>query len=90
MASIEEHQREVEMHRLNAASCDQDRILQLARVSMVLRPRLSIDGNQWCALYGEDLQNGVAGFGDSPDAAMRAFDKAWHEKLAAQENQDHE
>lgn len=28
------------------------------------------DGNQWCALYGEDLQVGIAGFGNTPFLAM--------------------
>lgn len=28
------------------------------------------DGNQWCALYGEDLQAGIAGFGNTPFLAM--------------------
>lgn len=28
------------------------------------------DGNKWCALYGEDLQVGIAGFGDTPFMAM--------------------
>ena len=41
------------------------------------RPRLSIDGDQWCALYGDNLQDGVAGFGDSPGAAYWDFDRAW-------------
>ena len=54
---------------------------ELLRPSIQLRPGLSIDGNQWCALYGENLQDGVAGFGDSPDAAYRAFDTAWYERL---------
>jgi len=45
------------------------------------RPRLSIDGNQWCALYGDNLQDGVAGFGDSPEAAYWDFDRAWRAKL---------
>ena len=49
--------------------------------SAVFRPVLSIDGDQWCALYGEDFQNGVAGFGDSPAQAMQAFDAAWFAKL---------
>lgn len=48
-----------------------------AAPSAVYRPTLTIDGNQWCALYGESLQDGVAGFGDTPAAAMREFDKAW-------------
>lgn len=46
-----------------------------------LRPSISIDGNQWCVLYGEDLQNGVAGFGDSPYLAVLAFNAAWQRKL---------
>lgn len=28
------------------------------------------DGDQWCALYGEDLQVGIAGFGNTPFLAM--------------------
>lgn len=32
--------------------------------------RISKDGNQWCALIGEDLQSGIAGFGDTPSAAV--------------------
>lgn len=48
-----------------------------AAPSAIYRPALTIDGNQWCALYGENLQDGVAGFGDTPAAAMLAFDNAW-------------
>ena len=51
------------------------------RPSVLYRPQLTIDGNQYCALYGENLQDGIAGFGDSPNAAMRDFDKAWNKKL---------
>lgn len=42
--------------------------------SVLYRPKISIDGNQWCALYGENLQDGVAGFGDTPILAMLDFD----------------
>lgn len=49
--------------------------------SAIYRPSLKIDGNQWCALYGDNLQDGVAGFGDSPAAAMWDFDTNWHAKL---------
>ena len=48
--------------------------------SVVWRPKLIRDGNQWCALHGDDLQSGVAGFGDSPQAAMFDFDKEWCKK----------
>jgi hypothetical protein len=48
-----------------------------ARPSAVYRPSLSIDGDQWCALYGANLQEGVAGFGDTPALAMSDFDRNW-------------
>ena len=51
------------------------------RPSYLWKPKLSIDGNQWCALFGENLQDGVAGFGDSPAKAMLAFDRAWKTPL---------
>lgn len=77
----------------DALRCDVHHILQCAtqdlssagvemqRPSAVYRPGLTIDGNQWCALYGLNLQDGVAGFGDSPHDAMIAFDKEWYAKL---------
>lgn len=51
------------------------------RPSVQFRPRVFIDGNQWCALYGDNLQDGVAGFGDSPANAMWDFDRNWHKAL---------
>ena len=59
----------------------QEAIGQYTLPSVIWKPRLFIDGNQWCALYGEDLQSGVAGFGASPAHAMWDFDKAWSTKL---------
>jgi len=35
------------------------------------------DGNQWCVLLGDDLQTGIAGFGDSPLNAILDFNKAF-------------
>lgn len=50
---------------------------EVRRPSVLFRPALSADGSMWCALYGEDLMNGIAGFGETAEEAMRAFDKAW-------------
>lgn len=47
------------------------------RPSVVFKPKLSRDGDMWCALFGENLQEGVAGFGPRPADAMWAFDTAW-------------
>ncbi len=51
--------------------------IEQRRPSVIFRPSLTIDGNGWCALYGDNLQDGVAGYGATPDAAMRSFDEAW-------------
>jgi len=48
------------------------------RPSVVFKPTLSRDGNMWCALFGDNLQEGVSGFGDTPAKAMWAFDTAWN------------
>lgn len=54
---------------------------EYTRPCVVFKPSINQDGNQWCALFGENLQTGVAGFGASPDAAMRAFDRAWYHDI---------
>lgn len=43
-----------------------------------LKPTITKDGNQWCCLYGANLQEGIAGFGDTPHLAMLDFNKAFH------------
>lgn len=54
---------------------------EMQRPSAIYRPAIAPDGNQWCALYGANLQEGVAGFGDSPADAMADFDKNWRAAL---------
>lgn len=51
---------------------------EMQRPSVLYRPSLSLDGAMWCALYGDDLMDGVAGFGETPAAAMTAFDQAFY------------
>ena len=51
---------------------------ELLRPFRMVKTTISQDGNKWCVLYGENLQDGVAGFGDSPDLASRDFDRAWY------------
>lgn len=43
--------------------------------------QFGIDGNQCYVLLGENIQDGVAGVGDSMDAASRDFDRMWMAKL---------
>jgi hypothetical protein len=55
--------------------------MEQSRPSVLFRPRIFLDGNEWCALYGENLQDGIAGFGKSPALAMSDFDKNWTASL---------
>lgn len=57
------------------------------RPSVIYRPSLSIDGNKWCALYGDNLQDGFAVFGDSPQEAMLNFDAQWGKALEPKKSQ---
>lgn len=51
---------------------------QYERPSAIYRPRLYVDGDKYCALYGDDIMSGCAGFGDTADQAMADFDKHWN------------
>ena len=50
---------------------------EMQRPFYLLRPDIYKDGDEWCCLYGPDLQIGVVGFGKTPDEAARKFDEAW-------------
>lgn len=69
----------------NAAIRWQDAATEMMRPHVLMKPSISIDGNMWCALYGENLQDGVAGFGKSPEEAMAAFDEEWKKELLKEE-----
>ena len=53
----------------------------------MMKTSIMLDGNQWCVLYGANLQDGVAGFGNSPDMASRAFDAAWYQEIQQKEQE---
>jgi hypothetical protein len=52
----------------------------------VRRPGLSIRGRTFVALLGPTIEEGIAGFGDSVQAALRAFDKQYSRSLARTAN----
>ncbi len=67
---------------VNAGLMAQGAALEYTRPCVLFRPTLGLDGDKWCALYGPNLAEGVAGFGDSPEAAMADFDRAWKASLS--------
>ena len=71
---------------LEAADRKNQTAQELQRVALIssLKPTLSVDGNQWCFLYGDNLQEGVAGFGDTPNLAMMDFNYNWYNQTIQQ------
>ncbi len=81
--AIETAMREANLghHAMQAMDRIQQSAAEYERPSVLFRPKLGLDGNSWIALYGDNIQEGVAGCGASPSEAMIAFDNAWYAKL---------
>lgn len=60
-----------------AAVLREKEAMEKMRPFYLLNPKVYPDGNQWCALYGDNIQDGVVGFGDTPDKASIQFDIEW-------------
>jgi len=52
----------------------------------MLKPKVFIDGSQWCVLYGEDIQSGIAGFGCTIKEAILNFNYQF--SVAAQNKEE--
>ena len=52
-------------------------VLKYEAPHVLMRPKVYPDGNAWCALYGDNIQDGVCGFGDTPAKACDDFDNCW-------------
>ena len=63
---------------INQVLLDKAMTDRAASLVSILGAKLSKDGDQWCWLYGENPQEGVAGFGSSPDSAMCNFEIAFN------------
>jgi hypothetical protein len=66
---------------------DEARIIQTAEMNLVIifGAKLTVDGDQYCWLVGDNLQDGVAGFGKSPYLAALDFNLNFHRELPAKE-----
>lgn len=51
----------------------------------MLKPKLFQDGNQWCCLYGENIIEGIVGFGESPVKAISQWNNEWYNQLPKEE-----
>ena len=71
------HHRVSELITLEQDGADKRR---LWAVVLGLTPKL--DGDQWCVLWGANLQEGVAAFGSSPQEEVIAFEHAMYKSAA--------
>ena len=67
---------------------DTERVRQVRKGGEMIQFYLKvfIDGNMWCALYGDDLQSGVAGFGETISDAIKDFEANWIEEKHTEGN----
>lgn len=59
----------------------QQAVCEWGNPSAIYRPKLMREGNKWMALYGDNIQEGVCGFGDNPAAAMTDFNREWYKPI---------
>ena len=64
----------VARHMVESMDCQ---LFEQLRPSVLFQPRVFKDGDKWCCLRGENLMEGVVGFGDTPNEATLEFDKEW-------------
>jgi hypothetical protein len=55
--------------------------------SAVRSPRLFVRSGVWIALLGHSVRDGIAGFGPTIEAALRAFDSQYLSGLRPQERE---
>jgi len=46
-----------------------------------LKPKIYKDGDQWCVLLGENIQEGICGFGDTPHKAIIDWNTSFHKLI---------
>ena len=63
--------------KMQAYYIAEDAERERTRPFYLLRPKVFPDGDQWCVLYGENIQEGVCAFGDTPAKAATQFDVEW-------------
>lgn len=66
---------EVQEHDILTSTLIESQAMNLVAL---LKPKFTKDGNIYCFLYGDNLQEGIAGFGETPYAAALNFNHNWY------------
>ena len=70
--NIMEFERDIQQSKLSAAIEAEE-----MNLFSILKPKIFVHNDQWCVLYGDDIETGICGFGSSPEKAVWDFNKAW-------------
>lgn len=70
-------QDQYEIKTLDFLSRIADSLERLSSPAAIFKPKVFPDGKLWCALYGENLHEGIAGFGETPELAIDDFNATW-------------
>lgn len=57
--------------------------VNFANIGVVVEAALTKDGKQFCVLAGDNLQSGIAGFGDTANKATSDFRKNFRNETIA-------
>lgn len=71
ISSIQHHMRRISTAVESATTA-------YSRPSVLYRPKIGFHGKLWRVYYGEGETGAVAGYGETPDEAMKAFDFNWY------------
>lgn len=74
------HQAELE-HRERMNILYENRDAQVTELASMLKITPYKDGNQWCVLWGENIQEGICGFGDTPFKALLDFNNNYMSEI---------
>lgn len=78
MSDLEHYAGRLDSHLGEIAECNRRSQFFLSSACVAFGAKLSVDGNQFCFLLGDNLQSGIAGFGSTPAEAMIDFDNNFH------------
>lgn len=67
---------------LRGISKQQETIVESKYISDCLEIKVFRDGNQWCAIHGDDFTTGLQGWGDTPAQAVSALEFQYHNSCA--------
>jgi hypothetical protein len=62
----------------NAMSCLQNRESLRSLAAFCVGAKLYKEGDSWCCLFGDNIQEGCCGFGETPYKAALAFENAFY------------